>query len=269
MQGRIEVQGGGDLDDLLMTPLDGAIALEEVDESAAAVAEELDLDVSGATDEFFEEDIGDAEGGAGLASGLIEGVVELIGGEGDAHTAAAAAHRRLDDDGEAEPLGERVGFFAGTDGRVAAGQDRDAGLLGDAAGRYLVAELFEDLGAWADEDDAGVTNRPGELRVFGEETIAGMDRVDFVFAGQGDDAGNVEVGADGFAGLADAVGLVGFEAVQGEAILVGVQRDGANAQLMRGAEDADGDLAAVGDEQLLDRRGGCGGRILRHGGSFL
>src|SRR5262249_35063838 len=36
-----------------------------------------------------------------------------------------------------------------------------------------------------------------------------------------------------------------------------------------GAEDADGDLAAVGDQQLLDRRGGRGGRVLRHGGAFL
>ena len=171
--------------------------------------------------------------------------------------------------GIAELLGQGAGLLVGADGRVAAGQDGDAGLLGDAAGRHLVAELFEDLDARADEDDAGVADGAGELRVFGEEAVAGMDRVDLVFAGQGDDAGDVEVGADRFAGLADAVGLVGLEAVQGEAVLVGVEGDGANAQLVGRAEDADGDLAAVGDQQLLDRRGGCGGRVLRHGGSFL
>ncbi len=80
-------------------------------------------------------------------------------------------------------------------------------------------------------------------------------------------AGNVEVGTDGLAGSADAVGLVGLETVQGEAVLMGVEGDGANPQLVGRAEDADGDLAAVGDQQLPDRGGG--GRFLRHGGSFL
>ena len=71
--------------------------------------------------------------------------------------------------------------------------------------------------------------------------------------GQGDDAVDVEVGADRLARLADAVGLVGLEAVQGEAVLVGVDGDGADAQLVGRAEDADGDLAAVGDQELANR----------------
>ena len=82
-----------------------------------------------------------------------------------------------------------------------------------------------------------------------------MDGVDLVLPGQGDDAGDVEVGADRLAGLADAVGLVGLEAVQGEAVFVRVDGDGADAQLVGGAEDADGDFAAIGDQQLADRRG--------------
>ena len=105
-QGRVEAGGGGDLDDLLMAPLNGTIALEKVNKTAVPVAEQLDLDVAGAADELFEENVGDAEGGAGLAAGLVEGVVEFVGRQGDAHPAAAAAHRRLDDDGIAEPLGE-------------------------------------------------------------------------------------------------------------------------------------------------------------------
>ena len=60
-EGGVEVIGGGDLDDLLVPALDGAVALEEVDEVAVAVAEELDLDVLGLADELFEEDVGDAE----------------------------------------------------------------------------------------------------------------------------------------------------------------------------------------------------------------
>src|SRR5205814_9173455 len=95
--------------------------------------------------------------------------------------------------------------------------------------------------------------------VLGEEAVAGVDGLDFLLAGEGDDAVDVEVGADGLAGPADAVGLLGLEAVQGEAVLVRVDGDGTDAQLVRGAEDADGDLAAVGGEELADGAEGRGG----------
>src|SRR5947209_14838513 len=61
----VEVEGRGDLDDLLMPPLDRAVALEEVDEIAVFVAEQLHFDVAGPCDELFEEHVGHAEGGPG------------------------------------------------------------------------------------------------------------------------------------------------------------------------------------------------------------
>ena len=139
-------------------------------------------------------------------------------------------------------------------------QHGHAGLPGDSPGDDLVAELLEDLGSRADEDHAGLPAGAGELRVLGKEAVAGMDGVDVVLPGQGDDAVDVEIGADRLARLADAVGLVGLEAVQGEAVLVGVDGDGADAQLVGRAKDADGDLAAVGDQQLANRPN----RRLRH-----
>ena len=60
--------------------------------------------------------------------------------------------------------------------------------------------------------------------------------------------------ADRLARLADQVRLVRLEAVQGVAVFVRIDRDRANAQLMRGAENADGDFAAIGDQQLGDLR---------------
>ena len=77
--GRVEVRRRGDLDDLLMPALHRAIALEQMDEVAVLVAEQLHFDVPGAADELFEEHVGDAERGAGLAPGLLQGVVELVG----------------------------------------------------------------------------------------------------------------------------------------------------------------------------------------------
>ena len=77
--GRVEVGGRRDLDDLLMPALDRAIAFEKMDEVAVRVAQELHFDVLGLADELLEEDVGHAEGGAGLAARLVERGVELVG----------------------------------------------------------------------------------------------------------------------------------------------------------------------------------------------
>ena len=73
-----------------------------------------------------------------------------------------------------------------------------------------------------------------------------------------------EIGLDRPLALADLIGLVGLEAVQGELVLLGIDGDGRDAELGRGAEDADGDLGAVGDEQAAEGRthgtSGCSGK---------
>jgi hypothetical protein len=89
-----------------------------------------------------------------------------------------------------------------------------------------------------------------------------VDGVNFVGFGDGDDAGDVEVGFDrAFAG-ADLVRFVGLEAVEGEAVFVGVDGHGAETEFVCGAEDAHGDFAAVGSEEFAD-----GARFF-HGAKF-
>ena len=90
-----------------------------------------------------------------------------------------------------------------------------------------------------------------------------MNRVNVVLFRDRDDAGDVEIRLDGPFATADLVGFVGFEAVQREAIFLGVNRDGAQAEFGGGAEDTNRDLAAIGGEQFFDRFG------LRHPGSLL
>ena len=91
--------------------------------------------------------------------------------------------------------------------------------------------------------------------ILGEEAVAGVDRVDVVLFRERDDPGDVEIGFDGTFAGADLVGFVGLEAMQAEAIFLGIDGDGAQSEFGGGAKDADGDLAAVGGEQFLDRFG--------------
>src|SRR5262249_62164370 len=119
------------------------------------------------------------------------------------------------------------------------GQDRHAGLLSDAASNDLVAKLFEDVCAGTDEDDTGIADGASEVWIFREKAVAGVDGVDLVLAGQRDDVVDIEVGANRFAGPANAIGLVGLEAVQRKAVLVRVESDVAQPALGAGAADAD------------------------------
>ena len=258
---RIEVRCRCHLDHLLVAPLHGAIALEEVNEAAVHVAEELDLDMAGALDELLDEDLGAAEGGLAFTLSAFERHGELVLAADDAHAAAAAAVRRLDHHRPAESFGDPQGLCL-TRHRVGASrEDRNSGPLGQIPGRRLVAERLEKLDTGADERHPGGGAGGGKLGILGEEPVARMDGIDAMRLGERHDRGDVEVGADRLPGTANEIGFVGFEAVQGEAVFVRVDRHRADAQFVGRAEDADGDLRAVGDQQLLD--GTDHGRFLR------
>jgi hypothetical protein len=81
-----------------------------------------------------------------------------------------------------------------------------------------------------------------------------MDRVRTRLACDPDHLVDVEIGLDRILALADQIALVRLEAVEREAVFVGVDTDRLDRQLVGGADHANGDLAAVGDQQLADRR---------------
>jgi hypothetical protein len=70
--------------------------------------------------------------------------------------------------------------------------------------------------------------------------------------GDPDDLVDGQIRPDGMADLADLIGLVGLEPVQGIAVFVRIHRDGSDAHLICGAERSDRDLAAIGDQDFGD-----------------
>ena len=126
---------------------------------------------------------------------------------------------------------------------------------GRRLGRDLVAHQPDVLGRRADEDDAVLLDDLGEVGVLRQEAVARMDGV-----GAGDLAGRQQ-GRDVEVALrrrrrADAHALVGEAHVHRVGVGGRVHRDGGDAQLPAGAQDAQRDLAAVGDQDLLEHRAG-------------
>jgi len=143
------------LDHLLVTSLDGAVSLVEVNDVAMVVAEQLNLDVLWLVQESFDKYGAVAESRLGLGDGALKGILELLLFPDDAHTAAAAAKGCLDDDGEAKLVGEALDVLVSLDRAGRAGDAGDVGLGGQLASGDLVSEAVNGIGAGADklEDD--------------------------------------------------------------------------------------------------------------------
>ena len=90
----------------------------------------------------------------------------------------------------------------------------------------------------------------GEVGVFGEEAVAGVDGVGVGDFGGGDDGRHVEVAFGRWRG-ADADGFVGKQDVFELGVSLGVDGDGFDAHFAAGAQDAQRDFAPVGYQHFL------------------
>ena len=123
---------------------------------------------------------------------------------------------------------------------------------GELAGADLVAEQGQRLGRRTDERDPGGRALAGEGGVLGQEPVARVDAVAAARRGDPDDRRPVEVGGDGVGRPADQARLGGDAGVQRPLVDGGVHGDGLDAEGVGGTGDADGDLAAVGDEDAVE-----------------
>ena len=170
---------------------------------------------------------------------------------GDAHALAAAAGRRLDHHGVADPVGDDRRLVRVEDHAEMAGDGRDAGRRRELLRFDLVAHRRDRPRVRPDEGDAGGGERLGEGGALGEEAVAGMDRLGAGTPAGVDDLVDDEVGG-GCRRRPDMDRLVGHLGVERVAIDVAIDGDRLDAEAAGGPGDANGDLAPVGDQDLLE-----------------
>ena len=237
-----------DLHQLLVATLDAAVALAEVGH-LGAVADDLHFDVARVEPQLFGVEIAAAERRGGFGAAAFEQRLEIGAPAHRAHAAPTAAGDRLEHHlaavAEAVEEGERL---LQRDAAAGAVDHWDAGRDRGRSRPRLVAEDAQHFGSRSDEAQARGGAGLGEVRVLGQEAVAGMDRVAAVLGRDRDDLIDVEIGAR--AGARERDHLVAPTGVQRRRVVLGVDGDGGEAVLGRGAQDADRDLAAVGDEKL-------------------
>ena len=199
-----EVRGGRDLDNLLVSSLDGAVSLKQVDKVALGVSENLDLDVSRVVQEpcdrrsersesarprpklnwsrseddglTLDEDGSVSESALCLAGCPLERVLHLALLSDDSHSSSSSSERGLDDDGEADLLDEVLGLVPLGNSSRRSRDDGHSASDGERSSGRLVSEAGDDLRLRADEDDACVLALLRKLGVLGEESVSKADK---------------------------------------------------------------------------------------------
>ena len=166
------------------------------------------------------------------------------------HAAAAAARHRLDQD----RIADLIGLALEEGGRllfaVIAGDDGHAGLLHQRLGAILEAHGADRSRRRTDKDDAGRGAGLGKIGILRDEAVARMHALCAAAACRLDQPVDREI-AFARRRRPDRHRLVAHAHMEGAGIGVGIDRDRPHAEPLRGARDADRDLAPIGDQ---DRR---------------
>ena len=171
----------------------------------------------------------------------------------DLHALASATRGGLDDQWVAELLAEGGDLVARADGVDRAGDDRDAGSTHRRPCGGLRAHQLDRGRRRPDPHEAGVLDEPRERSVLREEPVAGVDRLRTGSRGDLDDGVAPQVALRRGAGP-EPICLVRSPDVRGPPVGVRIDGDAPDPELAQRAEDADRDLAAVGDEHLREGR---------------
>src|SRR5918999_1693848 len=243
------------LDDLLVPALDAAVAFAQVDAVAVAVDEHLHLHVPALLDPLLEVDRVVAEGRLGLRPRQGQRGLHLAWGSHEAHAPPTAARRGLEEHRVAGIAGLVEGIGQVRHDSPAARHRREAAGGEHASHGVLAGEALEHLGARADEGKVVRGAHLGEAGVLGQEPVARMDRITAGDEGRAHHRRLVEVAAPRLR-RTDADRLVGHAHPERVAIRLAVGHDRRHAEVTAGAQDADRDFAAVGDEDLGEHQAG-------------
>ena len=156
--GSIDGRGGGLLDDFLISPLDGALTLAQMDDVPVRIGQDLDLDVPGAWDVALQKDAIIPEALSRLLPGFLESGGEFLGPVHDAQAPASAARGRLDENRVPELFGDSLQALRVVCRHLVTGDHGNPGTNGQLFGGDLVAQRGNGLRGGADEDESGIGN---------------------------------------------------------------------------------------------------------------
>src|SRR6185312_14654494 len=248
---RIEKWRGRFFDHLLVAALDRTLAFVQIKHVAVLVADELNFDVARFGHEFLDEEAVVAETRLRFVLRRLDRLNEFVLLVDDAKPLAAAAGRRLHHHGIADLLGNLARVLIVLDFADEAGNRVDLGGQRQLLGFDLVAHRGNGFDIRADEDNADFRKRLGERFALGEKAVAWMNRFGAGIAASLNDPIDHEIGLSR-GRRPDIDRLVRHLDVERIAVGVGIDGNRLDAHAAGRFDHAAGDLAAVGNQNLLE-----------------
>lgn len=141
----------GNFDNLLVSALDRAVALVQMDHVSMVVTKELHLDVLRLVQESLDENGAVSECALRLGSCTLESLLERLLVADDSHTTATTAIRGLNDDGESILVCELLDLLEPFYRALGTGHNGHISSGGELSGRNLVAKGIDDLRGGSDK----------------------------------------------------------------------------------------------------------------------
>jgi hypothetical protein len=170
-------------------------------------------------------------------------------GPGEPHALAAAAGRGLHHHRVADVAGDPHRILGGRDVAEEAGHDVDARGLRELLGLDLVAHCRDRLWRRADKGDVVLGEHAREALALRQKTVAGVHGLSAGLLARLQDEIGLEVGLAGRR-RPQPHGFIGHPHVRRAGIRVRIDGYGLDAHLAGSADDAAGDFAAIGDQDL-------------------
>ena len=234
------------LNELLVTTLQGAVTGRNHYDVAVCIRQALGLNVAGRIQETLDEALTATERRGCLAHGGLVHLNNALAVASHLNAAATATESSLHSNRQTVLISESNNLIGGLDRVLGAGHQGSAHLLCDVACRHLIAQLGNGLGGGANPGQARVDALLRELRVLGQETVAGVHSVSTGADSNLNELVHHQVGLCR-GGTAESVGFIGELYVLGVAVGVSVDGDGLQALIAGCANHTDSNFTAVSD----------------------
>ena len=248
-QGRGQERRGRLFEHFLIATLRTAFAFKQMHDIAMRVAENLNLDMARRFNKSFQQDAVAAKRIERFATATLQRGGKLSGRADNTHTFATTAVGRLNHQRITDGIGLRLQELRILIGTGVTGHDRHAGGLHQILSAGFGAHLAHRFGARTDERQTGLLHGLGKVGVLRQKAIARVNRLRA--ATQCDIQNYIATQIRlGRRITANRIGFVGLQHMLRHGVGCGVHRHRSNAQTLSGANDAAGDFAAIGDQNL-------------------
>ncbi len=234
------------LDELLISALQRAVTLTEVDDRPVRIGQQLNLDVPGPLHEPFDVQAAVSEPGLCFRRRDIELLLEVTFVAHEHHPTPPTSRGRLEQYG----IPDRAGCLGGgakRANRAGTQSDPHTRCVRRRSGLHLVTPAPDDVCRRTDEHELVVDTGFGERWALREEPITRVDGVAASEERRSDDLLDAEV-TRRWAGGADLDHSVGKRGRQRLAVGIADHHDRLATLVMTGPHDANGDLTPIGDE---------------------